>query len=108
MNIYIENYRRITIMTIARPATRNSVDILTAQALYRAFEDFDHDDSSDVAVLTAAEGMFFAGADLKAVAAGKRRPIESAGETLGDFFFFFNDRAPPEISVFSLHDAFPI
>ena len=40
---------------------------------------FDADDEQSVAVLTGAEGAFCAGADLKAVAEGDRRPIPDQG-----------------------------
>jgi enoyl-CoA hydratase len=69
----------VTIVTITRPERRNAVDSLCADQLRRAFEAFDRDESQSVAVLTGAEGTFCAGADLKAVAEGDRRPIPDSG-----------------------------
>ena len=43
------------------------------------FLDFDADDAASVAVLTGAGGAFCAGADLKALAEGDRRPVADDG-----------------------------
>ncbi|MDH5172647.1 MAG: enoyl-CoA hydratase-related protein, partial [Gammaproteobacteria bacterium] len=61
---------RITIVRLSRPGVRNAVDGPTAQALARAFRDFDANPDSDVAIFHGEYGTFCAGADLKAVAAG--------------------------------------
>ena len=61
----------VTIVTLSRPARRNAVDGLTAQALRDAFLAFEADDSARVAVLYGAHGTFCAGADLKAIAETK-------------------------------------
>ena len=66
-------------MTIDRPERRNAVDSATAALLLEAFSDFDDDDSLSVAVLTGAGGYFCAGADLKALLAGDRRPVSDDG-----------------------------
>jgi enoyl-CoA hydratase len=71
---------RVTVVTIERPARRNAVDLPTAKALFDAFRHFDEDAHADVAVLTGAGGAFCAGADLKALADGERRPVEPEGE----------------------------
>jgi enoyl-CoA hydratase len=63
----------VTVVTIDRPEARNAVDADTAEALTEAFLAFDVDDASGAAVLAGAGGTFCAGADLKAVAAGKVR-----------------------------------
>ena len=60
---------RITVVTIARPEVRNAVNGETAAALAAAFQAFDEDPDSDVAILYGDNGTFCAGADLKAVAA---------------------------------------
>jgi len=65
-----ETRDRVTIVRLSRPAVRNAVDGATAQALARAFRDFDANPDSDVAILHGEYGTFCAGADLKAVAAG--------------------------------------
>ena len=67
------------IVTIDRPARRNAVDSVTARLLFDAFEAFDADATASVAVLTGAGGVFCAGADLKALADGDRRPVGEDG-----------------------------
>lgn len=62
----------VTIVTLDRPTVRNAVDKPTAAALADAFRSFDADEDQRVAVLTGANGVFCAGADLKAVAEGVR------------------------------------
>jgi enoyl-CoA hydratase len=69
----------VTVVEITRPERRNAVDSLCADQLRRAFVDFDQDGGQSVAVLTGSEGTFCAGADLKAVAEGDRRPIADDG-----------------------------
>jgi enoyl-CoA hydratase len=69
----------VTIVQITRPERRNAVDGLCADQLRQAFVDFDLDAEQSVAVLTGSEGTFCAGADLKAVAEGDRRPIPHDG-----------------------------
>ena len=69
----------VIVVTIFRPERRNAVDSTTAAALLAAFSSFDEDDSASVAVLTGAGGTFCAGADLKALAEGDRRPVFEEG-----------------------------
>ncbi len=69
----------VTIVTITRPERRNAVDSLCADELRRAFEDFERDPEQAVAILAGSEGTFCAGADLKAVAEGDRRPLPDRG-----------------------------
>jgi enoyl-CoA hydratase len=69
----------VSVVTIDRPAVRNAVDSATATALIDAFRAFDEDPSASVAILTGRDGNFCAGADLKAVASGDRRPVRDAG-----------------------------
>jgi enoyl-CoA hydratase len=75
----IEHDGPVTVVTINRPERRNAVDGLCADHLRQAFTDFDADDTQSVAILTGANGTFCAGADLKAVAEGDRRPIPEHG-----------------------------
>ena len=70
-SVLTETRDDITIITINRPHARNAVDRDTAQALYDAFTEFEANDTQSVAILTGTDGAFCAGADLKAVAAGK-------------------------------------
>jgi enoyl-CoA hydratase len=66
-------------VTIDRPEVRNAVDSDPAEALRSAFEEFDDDPDAAVAVVTGAGGTFCAGADLKALATGDRRPVHDQG-----------------------------
>jgi enoyl-CoA hydratase len=67
MTVDIEHEGRVTIVTINRPDARNAVDAPTAALLADAFRAFDGDADHDIAVLTGANNMFCAGADLKAM-----------------------------------------
>lgn len=67
---------RVRIITIERPEVANAVDEPTAASLYDAFGRFDADVSASVAVLTGAGGTFCAGADLKALAAGRGNRVD--------------------------------
>jgi enoyl-CoA hydratase len=71
MTVQSERRGPVAIVTLDRPEVRNAVDRPTAEALADAFRRFDADDSLRVAVLTGTGGTFCAGADLKAVAAGR-------------------------------------
>ncbi len=77
--LVVEHDGPVTVVTIDRPERRNAVDSVCADALREAFLEFDHDDDRSVAVLTGSAGAFCAGADLKAVAEGDRRPIPDHG-----------------------------
>lgn len=71
---------RIAVLTVNRPERRNAFDLRTAVDLIAAFKAFDADDTADVAILTGAGGTFCAGADLQALAAGERKPVEAKGD----------------------------
>ncbi|MBF0237705.1 MAG: crotonase/enoyl-CoA hydratase family protein [SAR324 cluster bacterium] len=80
MGILIEKANRVTTVIINRADVRNAVNRETAEALAKAFEEFDKDAGSDVAVLCGDGPSFCAGADLRAIAEGKlANRIESAG-----------------------------
>jgi enoyl-CoA hydratase len=82
--ILVDRDREILVVTINRPEVRNAVDVPTAEALLRTFQEYDRDDGASVAVLTGAGGTFCAGADLKAIASGERRKLtEDAPAPLG-------------------------
>jgi enoyl-CoA hydratase len=70
----------IAVVTIERPEVRNAVDQPTRQALAEAFRQFEGEPAQSVAVLTGAGGSFCAGADLKARAAGQRKPYGEDGD----------------------------
>jgi len=75
----ITRHGPVIVVTIVRPERRNAVDSATAADLLAAFGAFDQDESAHVAVLTGAGGTFCAGADLKALADGDRRPVTEEG-----------------------------
>ncbi len=70
----------LAIVTLNRPEARNAVDGPTAKALAEAFRRFEADDGLAAAVLTGAQGTFCAGADLKAVAAGRGNRATAEGD----------------------------
>jgi enoyl-CoA hydratase/carnithine racemase len=78
-SLLVEQDGPVTVVTINRPERRNAVDSVCADQLRETFEAFDLDDDCSVGVLTGAAGTFCAGADLKAVAEGDRRPIPDRG-----------------------------
>ena len=65
MTIRVEKDGEITLVTIDRPEARNAVTPEMAEALFRAFTDFDRDETAKVAVLAGVPGAFCAGFDLK-------------------------------------------
>ena len=77
--VSIEQDGPVTIVSITRPERRNAVDSHCAEQLRRAFLDLDDDASQSVAILTGVDGTFCAGADLKALSEGDRRPIPDDG-----------------------------
>ena len=77
--LVVEHDGPVAVVTINRPERRNAVDSVCADQLREAFLAFDDDDDRSVAVLTGAGGSFCAGADLKAVSEGDRRPIPDHG-----------------------------
>ena len=79
-SVLVERDRSITVVTINRPEARNAVNSSTARALVEVFQEFDRDDTSDVAILTGSQGTFCAGADLREVAASARPPVTEEGD----------------------------
>jgi enoyl-CoA hydratase len=91
MTIRIDRDGETTIVTIDRPEARNAVDPDTAEALFRAFVEFDRDETAKVAVLTGAGGAFCAGFDLKH-AAGQIGPEWFAEHDIDPSFDGRDDR----------------
>ncbi|MCO5145899.1 MAG: crotonase/enoyl-CoA hydratase family protein [Aquamicrobium sp.] len=91
MTIRAEKDGEITVVTIDRPEARNAVDPATAEALFRAFVEFDRDEDAKVAVLTGSGGSFSAGFDLKH-AAGDIGPEWFAEHDLDGTFDGHDDR----------------
>jgi enoyl-CoA hydratase len=80
MTVHYETDGPLVTVTIDRPEVRNAVDRPTASALVDAFRRFDVDDALSVAILTGSNGAFCAGADLKAVAAGRGNRMAEGDE----------------------------
>jgi len=70
MAIRVEKANAVTTIIMDRPERRNAVDAEHAAALATAFRAFEADDAARVAVFWGADGVFCAGADLKAFATG--------------------------------------
>ena len=70
----------VAIVTMNRPEVRNAVDGPTARELKERFQAFDADDTLSVAILTGADGVFCAGADLKAVSEGRGNRVTEVGD----------------------------
>ncbi len=73
----------VRIVTIDRPHRRNAVESRAGAAMREAFEAFEADGALSVAVLTGSGGYFCAGADLKALSEGDRRPVGADLSTPG-------------------------
>jgi enoyl-CoA hydratase len=65
MNVLVEQNGPVTTVIINRPERRNAVNEQTASELLEAFEAFERDEESAVAILAGAGGCFCAGWDLK-------------------------------------------
>jgi enoyl-CoA hydratase len=65
MNVLVEQSGPVTTVIINRPERRNAINEETARGLLEAFEAFERDEDSAVAVLAGAGGCFCAGWDLK-------------------------------------------
>lgn len=78
--IRIEADPPIVTIVLDRAEAKNAVDRETAEALAEAFRAFEGDDALSVAVLFGDHGTFCAGADLKAVAAGRPNRLEVDGD----------------------------
>jgi len=68
--VRVEERAGVLVLTIDRPAVRNAIDAVTAEAIGTALDRFDADDRLSVAVLTGAGGGFCAGMDLGAFGRG--------------------------------------
>lgn len=80
MTVHYEQDGAIVTVTMDRPEVRNAVDRPTAEELATAFRRFDGDDSASVAVLTGANGVFCAGADLKAISDSRGNRVTEEGD----------------------------
>ena len=82
-NVLIERDGPVTTVTINRPERRNAVDAGTAALLAGAFESFEADEQSLVAILTGAGNTFCAGYDLHSVSDGALVYDPDAGGPMG-------------------------
>ena len=72
-SVLTNHHDGICTVTLNRPDKRNAVDGPTADALRRAFTEFEENDTLKVAVLAGAGGNFCSGADLEAMGDENRR-----------------------------------
>lgn len=75
-----ERFAATAVVTMDRPQVRNAIDGPTAAALVAAFRRFEQESDAAVAILTGAGGTFCAGADLKAIAAGRGNRVGETGD----------------------------
>ena len=73
----------VLVVTVDRAERRNAVDGTTADELAEIFRAFDADDGLAVAVLTGSDGVFCAGADLKAISEGRGNRVRADVEEEG-------------------------
>jgi enoyl-CoA hydratase len=78
--VRVQRQGAVSTVFICRPERRNAVDGPTAAALAQAFRDFDADESAAVAVLAGEEGIFCAGADLKAIGTPTANRVQDGGD----------------------------
>ncbi|SNT30997.1 short chain enoyl-CoA hydratase [Streptosporangium subroseum] len=74
-----EEINGILVITIDRPEARNAVDGATARALAAAVDRLEARDDLRVGIISGAGGVFSAGMDLKAFAAGDTPIVEGRG-----------------------------
>jgi enoyl-CoA hydratase len=77
--VLVERQGAVLVVTINRPAAKNSINTAAAQAIGAAMDQLDEDDSLFVGVITGAGGVFSAGMDLKAVLAGEKPAVPGRG-----------------------------
>ena len=82
MPVRVEKEGPVTTVILHRPEVRNAVDRAHADALAEAFRAFDADDARARRRCSSGEGgNFCAGADLKAIAAGRAATASSRTAT---------------------------
>jgi enoyl-CoA hydratase len=74
--VRVERDGPVTTVILSRPDVRNAVDGPTAKALAVAFLGFERDPDACVGVFYGDHGTFCAGADLKAISAGRGNRVE--------------------------------
>jgi len=79
-SVRFESDGPVAIVTLDRPEAKNAIDRQAADELAAAFQRFEDDAALSVGVLAGAGGTFCAGADLKAIAAGRPNRIDPEGD----------------------------
>jgi enoyl-CoA hydratase len=77
--VCVERHGPVTTVILNRPDARNAVNGPMAAGLLAAFEEFDRDDTASVAVLWGDNGIFCAGADLKAFNTPEANQVHRTG-----------------------------
>jgi enoyl-CoA hydratase/carnithine racemase len=77
--VQTEEHDGIFVITLDRPEARNAVDGATARAPTASVDRLESRDDLRVGILTGADGVFSAGMDLKAFAAGDTLVVEGRG-----------------------------
>lgn len=80
MSVRVERDGPVWTVVLARPEVRNAVDRETAEELARAFRGFEAEPRARVGVLWGEGGTFSAGADLRAIAAGRPNRVAPGGD----------------------------
>jgi enoyl-CoA hydratase len=80
MAVRIERDGPVTTVILSRPDVRNAVDRATAAELADAFREIESNDETRVGVLFGDNGVFCAGADLKAISRGEGNRIDPEGD----------------------------
>ncbi|KAK7078358.1 hypothetical protein SK128_022053 [Halocaridina rubra] len=65
--VIVQKHQEVTLIGINRPEVRNCINTPAAEALLKAIQDFDNDESAKVGVLYGVGGNFCAGYDLKEI-----------------------------------------
>lgn len=73
-----ERHGRVAVVTIRRPEARNAVNGEVAQGIEAAIDRLEEDGDCWVGILTGEGPVFSAGADLKAIAAGRAAELATA------------------------------
>ncbi|MBF5007251.1 enoyl-CoA hydratase/isomerase family protein [Diaphorobacter caeni] len=81
--ILIEREDAIVTLTINRPRARNSLNRSVFDALHAQLVQLRHDDSVRAIILTGAEGVFCAGADITAFDALRAEPLLGSRDAAG-------------------------
>jgi enoyl-CoA hydratase len=88
---------RVALFTLNRPEARNAVNGDVSRSMEAALDQFEGDDEAWVGILTHVGPVFSAGADLKAISAGKAADLQT--KRGGFAGFVMRERAKPIIAA---------